>query len=190
MCNGVYVFEFESEQITASGQEVFLPPDLLYTRVLQLILDTDCARLPKQIILKKEDCQHKHLFDNELRIYQKLEALQGTAIPQMHGLATIHGTRALVLSDIGGTALVEEGTRWVESTRLEEMLDRTIRQIWSMGVRLKDLSLLNVHLCEDAIWIVDFEEAEIMAGRVDESDVEDQAQASWHSSDVEEAWLL
>ncbi|WQF86477.1 Putative protein kinase-like domain superfamily [Colletotrichum destructivum] len=173
-----YTFHLGSKQFTAFGQSVFLPPDLHYTKVLKLSQDTDWTLLPKRIVAKKEDCKYRHLFDSEIRVYEHLQDLQGSAIPIMYGLGTIDGDRALVMSDIGGTALIEEETPRMENSQLEAKLVPVLRQIRSQGVRLQDLSSLNVHLCEGEIRIVDFEAAEILVGDQDdeESDMAGQVQ--------------
>ncbi|TQN73260.1 hypothetical protein CSHISOI_02223 [Colletotrichum shisoi] len=173
----IHVLEFQSDEIIAYGTPISLPPDLLFTHILKLTLEHAHPTLPAQIIAKKQQAGHEDLFDNESRVYERLQELQGTAIPRYLGLAKIDGVRAHLLSDIGGAALIEETVPRIELRKLSDMLKLPVGQIGRLGVRLGDLSLLNVHLCGEAVRIVDLEHAQITA----EWTAEDEA---WHEDQI------
>ncbi len=64
--------------------------------------------LPAQVVLKKLKPGWDEEFDNEKHMYVKLEPLQGHIIPMFYGEAQCEGTRALVLSDVGGVAASDQ----------------------------------------------------------------------------------
>ncbi|KAJ0162993.1 hypothetical protein CTA2_3676, partial [Colletotrichum tanaceti] len=138
--------------------------------------DNDSVNLPQQIVLKKERLDNHDLFDNELRVYHQLQSLQGTIIPKYLGLATIDGVRALVLSDIGGISMLDQGMPQFDRMKLETMLAFPVRTIRQRGVHLGDLSMRNIHWCRDAFRFLDFEQAEILPEKADveEEYVQDQ----------------
>ncbi|KAJ0160077.1 hypothetical protein CTA2_8601 [Colletotrichum tanaceti] len=170
----------------------FMEPirEVVYRFIVQGIRRTQCygfptaniyVNLPKDIVLKKELSDESERFENELHIYEQLRELQGTIIPQFLGLAYIDGARALVLTDIGGTAMVQEGIPHFDRTALETMLAKPVRLIREQGVHLADFSMLNVHFCEDAFRIVDFGEAVTITERVEDEDAFVREQVRWVS---------
>ena len=59
----------------------------------------------KNIILKVQKSGWDEEFDTEKAAYEKLKRLQGRVIPICYGQAQYEGTRALILSDIGGACI-------------------------------------------------------------------------------------
>ncbi|KAK0379012.1 hypothetical protein CLIM01_03647 [Colletotrichum limetticola] len=174
-----YIFLFQSKIIAASGRPVFLREvPSLYENVLELQLPdciVDMATLPKNVILKIEypkdrdlfDPPKTTLFDSEALIYDRLRPLQGSVIPRYLGLASIAGRRAgrraHLLSDIGGMSMIKkELLRTDPATNFEEMISVSLRLIRQHDVRLHYLDPSNVHLCGDALCIVDLEHAQLI----------------------------
>lgn len=179
------MFDFRSTRITALRGPIFLPPDLIYQNVLRLSLDdVNSLGIPRRIILKKEDGERSEDFENEIRIYERLQNLQGTIIPEYFGLASIEGVRALVLSDLGGIALFEEGMPHFEQDRLEEMLARPIRLIRQMGVYLSDLASRNIHWCGDEFRFMDFEDAKTVIEEAENDEADILKMARWLSENI------
>ncbi|KAH6628907.1 hypothetical protein F5144DRAFT_605015 [Chaetomium tenue] len=61
--------------------------------------------LPGQLVLKKQKDGWDEEFETEKATYAKLVPLQGVVIPRCFGQLRYEGTRALLLSDIGGVCL-------------------------------------------------------------------------------------
>ncbi|KAK1728121.1 hypothetical protein CaCOL14_000580 [Colletotrichum acutatum] len=170
-----YIFLFQSQIIAARGRPVFLrEAPSFYENVLQLQLPdciVDKETLPQNVILKIEYPKDRDLFDppkttlfeNETLIYDRLQPLQGSVIPRYLGLASIAGRRAHLLSDIGGMSMAEkELLRTDPATNFEEMVSVSLRLIRQHDVRLEYLDPSNVHLCGDALCIVDLEHAQLI----------------------------
>jgi hypothetical protein len=125
--------------------------------------------LPPTVIIKKLKPTWDAEFDHEKSIYQKLKPLQGHVIPILYGEGSCDGTRALVLSDVGGVSLYGDQVRCLSESRIKEMLRPALRAILSMGVEPGDENPRNFHLVEDRIFILDFEDtAPVNPSRVDE----------------------
>lgn len=61
--------------------------------------------LPGQLVLKKQKDGWDEEFETEKAMYAKLAPLQDVVIPRCFGQLRYEGTRALLLSDIGGVCL-------------------------------------------------------------------------------------
>lgn len=57
--------------------------------------------------MKKQKDEWDDQFDTDKATYEKLRCLQGLVIPTCYGQVQYEGTRALVLSDIGGACVAE-----------------------------------------------------------------------------------
>ncbi|KAE9566300.1 hypothetical protein CGMCC3_g17518 [Colletotrichum fructicola] len=173
--NVEYIFEFQSTIIVAHGAPVFIPPDLIFHHVLRLELgENDCPNLPRKVVLKKEGPERKDLFDREISIYDQLRPLQGNAIPQYLGLASIEGVRALLLSDIGGVAMSQMESPLFDGAKLEEMIATPLNLIRQHGVTLGYLSMCNIHWCDDAFRVVDLAHAQIVSEESESDPVKEQ----------------
>ncbi|KAK1514122.1 uncharacterized protein CCOS01_14062 [Colletotrichum costaricense] len=182
-----YIFLFQSKIIAARGSPAFLREvPSLYENVLELQLP-DCivneAFLPKNVILKIEYPKDRDLFDppktalfeNEALIYDRLQPLQGSVIPRYLGLAGIAGRRAHLLSDIGGMSMIKkELLRTDPATNFEEMISVSLCLIRQHGVRLEYLDPSNVHLCGDALYIVDLEHAQLIPSDLSHEEEEEE----------------
>ena len=90
--------------------------------------------LPPQFVLKRPTVGWDEEFDNEKHIYRTLAPLQGKVIPICYGEAQCTatetmGTRALVLSDVGGVCLSEDAAKGFDVEQLEAMLSEPFRAL-------------------------------------------------------------
>lgn len=90
------------------------------------------------------------------------------------GVAEIEGSRAHVLSDVGGIPLLDESMPNVEEEELERLLRALLQKVKDAGVYHQDVTLFNIHLCEGSLKIMDFELAEIVSPGGEVADVEQQ----------------
>ncbi|KAG7286747.1 hypothetical protein NEMBOFW57_009061 [Staphylotrichum longicolle] len=118
--------------------------------------------LPPQIVLKRQKINWDEEFDNEKHIYATLAPLQGKVIPICYGEAQCAatgttGTRALVLSDVGGVCLSEDAAKGFDVAQLEAMLEEFFRALAELKVAHDDFKLDNYRLVGDKIIVIDFD---------------------------------
>ncbi|KAK4115961.1 hypothetical protein N656DRAFT_775960 [Canariomyces notabilis] len=123
--------------------------------------------LPTKIVLKKQKDGWEEEFDNEIAVYERLKCLQGLVIPRCYGQAQYEGTRALVLSDIGGVCVVEPEGAVLSVQDMRLLFDQALRALASRGITHDDLKLDNFHLINNngrdwAIRVVDLERINII----------------------------
>jgi hypothetical protein len=149
--------------------------DRVVTWMLHLLPVAVCAMvksrcpewfLPPRIVLKRQKKGWDEEFDNEKAIYKTLTPVQGSAVPICYGEAACAetettGTRALVLSDIGGVSLHEDAARGLEVAQLEKMLSEPFRALASLKVAHDDYKLDNYRLVENKIIVIDFDSSYI-----------------------------
>lgn len=126
---------------------------------------TEWVLLPR-IVLKRQKRGWDEEFDNEKAIYQVLTPVQGKAVPVCYGEAECTktettGTRALVLSDIGGVSLHEDNARGLGVAQLEGMLSEPFRALAELRVSHDDYKLDNYRLVGGRIMIIDFDSSYI-----------------------------
>lgn len=113
-------------------------------------------------------------FDNEIVVYDKLEALQGSVIPVFYGETVVEdGTRAIVLSSVAGTPLALVPPSECDPEDVARMLETAIRAIFRLGLAPFDTLLLNFLVThDDRIVVVDHEQdeelTEEMKGQMEE----------------------
>ncbi|KAK3317209.1 hypothetical protein B0T19DRAFT_287455 [Cercophora scortea] len=132
--------------------------------------------LPPNIVLKRQKIDWVDEFDNELAIYRRLAPLQGTVIPVCYGEAKCPatestGTRALVLSDVGGIGLDEPAAGGLETEHVESMLMESLQALTSLGVVHDDAKLDNYRLVGDRIVVIDFDSSDILQSGDDDVDL-------------------
>ncbi|PHH89224.1 hypothetical protein CDD83_6477 [Cordyceps sp. RAO-2017] len=175
-------FEFQSQTLSGRGGPVSFPPHFYFKNVIKLALEGgDLQGLPREIVLKKKDAENESLFETEQRCYDKLHYLQGRLIPRYYGLASIDGTPALVLSDVGGITMLNEGMPWLAESYLRETLRKPLEEIRAAGVLLEDVSLTNMHYCGGGVFrVLDFELVKMdqsVDGPVVREDVDSQVES-------------
>lgn len=124
--------------------------------------------IPEKIVVKKQKDGWEDEFDTEKATYQKLRHLHGQVIPAFFGQIDCDGTRALVLSDVGGTNMSEPGGALLGDgeiltvSEFRDMLSRALRALAACDISFDDLKLdnfLRVDRARDsAIMIVDLEQ--------------------------------
>ncbi|KAK0707224.1 hypothetical protein B0T21DRAFT_298817 [Apiosordaria backusii] len=121
--------------------------------------------LPRNIILKKRKEGWDKEFENETRMYARLQELQGTVIPVCYGLV-ICGKQpvpALVLSDIRGYELYQPEAGAIPKDQLAKLLRDAFEALARCGVGHGDLKLDNLHFIRDnglRVMVVDLESVE------------------------------
>ncbi|KAH7303484.1 hypothetical protein B0I35DRAFT_415148 [Stachybotrys elegans] len=117
--------------------------------------------LPTNIVLKKQKDGWDEEFDTEKATYEKLKCLQGLVIPMYYGQAQHEGTRALVLSDIGGSCMAEPKGAVLREQDVRPLFDHALSALASQGISHDDMKLDNFHLINHSgnknIMIVDLE---------------------------------
>ena len=125
--------------------------------------------LPENIVLKKQKDNWEDEFDMELSTYEKLRCLQGHIIPTLFGKVECEGTRALVLSDLGGASMataagatLQNGTTLSES-EFRRLSADALGALAAWGILYDDLKLDNFlrlenHKGDSIIMIVDLEQ--------------------------------
>lgn len=129
--------------------------------------------LPPIVIIKKLKPTWDAEFENEKRIYQQLQPLQGHAIPVFYGEGSYDGTRAFLLSDVGSVSLYEEQVGDLSQSTIKKMLKPALKAILALGVEPADQNPRNYHLIGDAVFVLDFEDTAV----VDPMQVEELADA-------------
>ena len=113
--------------------------------------------LRKNVIFKTIDVSKRKdgesEFNNEVKIYEALESLQGICIPRLLGYGTLGGLLlVIVLENVGRVITREE----VASRKTE--ISRIIERINSLGVTHGDIRMPNILVREEdkKIFLVDF----------------------------------
>ena len=111
--------------------------------------------------MKKEKNGWDEEFETEKATYEELKCLQGIVIPVCYGQVQYEGTRALVLSDIGGACVAEPGGAVLGEQDVRPLFDQALSALASHGISHDDLKLDNFHLVNKSgnktIMIVDLE---------------------------------
>lgn len=141
----------------------------MYHNIIRLSLAEDASQgLPRNVILKLRG-NYQDLFETEQRFYESNTGLQGSFVPQYHGLAIVGGTPALVLSDLGGTMIHDDPSLARDEITLRNKLTGLLEAVRRAGVVHDDITVLNVLHCENGrLWLVDFEGAQLNKPIVDD----------------------
>lgn len=94
-------------------------------------------------------------FNREQQCYKRLQPLQGTRVPVYYGEAVCDGTRAHVLSDVGGLTLFD--ANGLDYKIVDKLLKEAYDDLHTSGVTHDDVKLENYMLVGNKIMIVDFE---------------------------------
>ena len=108
--------------------------------------------------MKKQKSGWEDEFDTEKATYEKLRCLQGLVIPSCYGQLQYEGSRALVLSDIGGTCVAEREGAVFREKNVRPFFDQALNALASQDISHDDMKLDNFHLVSNkAIMVVDLE---------------------------------
>ena len=120
--------------------------------------------LPERIVLKFQKDNWEAEFDQEVAAYEKLRRLQGIIVPILYGIIDYNHTRALVLSDIGGSSLATPEGAVLDERDLHPLLYHALNSLAQLGVCHDDTKLDNFLLVteegKDKVMIVDLESAD------------------------------
>lgn len=121
--------------------------------------------LPCNIVLKSQKPDWEEEFDTEKATYTLLQPLQGLVIPRYHGQITYDGTRALILSDIGGKCIATPEGAVLREEELRPLFEKALKALMDHGVSHDDIKLDNFHLVEDGteerVMVVDLERVDV-----------------------------
>ena len=105
-------------------------------------------------------------FDTEKAVYEKLKCLQGLVIPVCYGQVWFDGSRALVLSDIGGACIAEPEGAVLQEADIKPLFHQALSALASQGISHDDVKLDNFHLVNRGgtknVMIVDLERVNIL----------------------------
>ncbi|OIW31923.1 hypothetical protein CONLIGDRAFT_667740 [Coniochaeta ligniaria NRRL 30616] len=123
------------------------------------------AFLPDTVIVKTLKPDWDEEFDTEISMYGRLKPIQGVVVPVFYGETQVDdgdgGTRAMLLSDVGGKQLAVVSCGDYEADDLRGMLKTAIGAIYRLGVSPCDANLVNCHVVAgNRIMIVDHEQDE------------------------------
>lgn len=113
--------------------------------------------LPDRVVLKRLKPDWIDEFDNEKRIYKRLENLQGRMIPQLYGEARFEGTRALVLSEVIGIMPWEQELPPLRLEEFKALVEVVFRELNVLGLGYEDISMGNFIIAKDRVVLVDLE---------------------------------
>ncbi|KAH7211205.1 hypothetical protein BKA60DRAFT_610574 [Fusarium oxysporum] len=117
--------------------------------------------LPDKIVLKRQKENWEEEFGHEVITYNRLRPIQGLTIPKLYGKIQYANTRALILSDIGGSSLSTPDGAVLDEKDIVPLLHQALSSLNEYGVCHDDTKLDNFHLVanegKDKIIIVDLE---------------------------------
>ncbi|GAB1312792.1 Protein kinase domain-containing protein [Madurella fahalii] len=113
--------------------------------------------LPPRVVLKMQKKGWDKDFDTKKAVYAKLQLLQGVAIPEFLGELRYNGTRAILLSDIGGACLITPEGALLEVAEVRRLLGQAFAALAQFRVSQDDAKLDNFHIVQDRIMVVDME---------------------------------
>jgi hypothetical protein len=121
--------------------------------------------LPERIVFKKQKEGWDEEFDQEKVAYAKLRPIQGITIPRFYGAITYNGTRAIILSDIGGACVASPEGAVLDEKDFHQLLYKALTTLTGLGVSHDDSKLDNLHLVtedgKDKIMMVDLERVDM-----------------------------
>lgn len=119
--------------------------------------------LPPKIVLKEENPGKTDRYKNEVRIYKRLEQLQGRYIPRFLGEATSDsGTPAIILQYVEGTPLDQLSPEDLRNEAVLKGLEHTYDQLTEHGVVHNDPELHNFIRTDGGVLVIDFDFAKIV----------------------------
>ncbi|PHH76571.1 hypothetical protein CDD80_1432 [Ophiocordyceps camponoti-rufipedis] len=158
--NLIVEFRFRSRLIQAAAARASdVHPHVFH---LDLVPSGACKQgvewnLPSRLVLKKCKEGWDQEFNAEIAAYEKLKSLQGIVIPICYGVLEYEGTRALLLSDVGGENLLFPEGSLFSVADVSRMLRDAFTAMARLGVRQDDLKLDNFFVVDNKIMTVDLE---------------------------------
>lgn len=119
--------------------------------------------LPDTVIIKASKPDWDEEFNNEIQAYHRLRPIQGVVVPVCYGVTTVEGgTRALLLSDVGGRQLATVSYADHGFDELKGMVRTAIGAIYRLGMSPYDANLVNCHVVGGRVMVVDHEQDEVL----------------------------
>jgi hypothetical protein len=121
--------------------------------------------LPPRVVMKREKLGWSEEYDNEKSIHRLLTPIQGAVVPRLYGEVMCPptrraGTRALIISDVGGVPLCR--SPGLDVQQLEAMLCQAFQALAVLKVDHEDYKMDNYHVVGDKIMVIDFDTATTM----------------------------
>lgn len=113
--------------------------------------------LPSRLVLKICKVDWDEEFKAEKATYKDLKDLQGVLIPKYYGELSHNGTRACLLSDIGGACMATPAGAVLTMADFKDMMTGTLTALVEFGMLPDDTKLDNFHLVGDKVMAVDLE---------------------------------
>lgn len=113
--------------------------------------------LPSRIVIKKLKPGWNDEFENEKSMYERLLSLQGSLIPRCFGETIVHGTRALILSEVDGIESCNQKFPYLEPLEFQRRIEEAFAELAKFGLAYGDLKPDNFLLVGDRVVIVDLE---------------------------------
>lgn len=113
--------------------------------------------LPSTVVLKKLKPDWDEEFENEKRIYKRLEHQQGRLVPVFYGEGRCDNTRVLILSHVVGVLPFEQNPPVLRPEEFKKRLEATYQELGALGLSHDDPKLDNFLLVDDKITLLDLE---------------------------------
>lgn len=121
--------------------------------------------LSRTVIIKQRKEGWENEFENEEKVYQQLQDLQGTRIPRFFGRVLFRGVPSLVLSQVEGSTLdfiARNRSSNIEANTLDSQLRKAFSDLSEKNALYWDPKLDNFIVCDDgSIFIIDLEQVTI-----------------------------
>jgi tRNA A-37 threonylcarbamoyl transferase component Bud32 len=119
--------------------------------------------LPDHVVLKMEKPGEEkeimeEMFDTEVKVYERLNPLQGVVVPRCYGCLRYNGSRALILQHLGGVSLVSPEAATLRLDELADLLQPCYQALHAFGVHYDDPQLANFQVVDAKIMVLDFEQ--------------------------------
>ncbi|TWU73408.1 hypothetical protein ED733_003575 [Metarhizium rileyi] len=113
--------------------------------------------MPSRLALKTHKKGWDEEFEVEKSTYAAMKDLQGIRIPKYYGELKYNGTRAILLSDIGGACIGDPAGAILGREEFRRMMNEALTDLARFGVLPDDIRLENFHLINGEVMIIDFE---------------------------------
>lgn len=113
-----------------------------------------CCSLPSDLVVKKLKLGWDAYFDHEKHLYERMKPLQGIFIPRCFGEAECDGTRALLLSDVGGVEVCHQKPPFLPPDEFQRRLEINFAGLAKLGLVYGDLDLDDIRIVDDRLVIL------------------------------------
>ncbi|OAA41680.1 sulfate permease II [Metarhizium rileyi] len=107
--------------------------------------------MPSRLALKTHKKGWDEEFEVEKSTYAAMKDLQGIRIPKYYGELKYNGTRAILLSDIGGACIGDPAGAILGREEFRRMMNEALTDLARFGVLPDDIRLENFHLVDEPV---------------------------------------